>query len=61
MAYMQKHAARGEVLTGLLYLDSLATDLNTSLNTSEVPLNTMNAAQLNPGAAALAKINAALR
>jgi 2-oxoglutarate ferredoxin oxidoreductase subunit beta len=29
MSYMQQHQARGEVVTGLLYLDPLATDLHT--------------------------------
>jgi 2-oxoglutarate ferredoxin oxidoreductase subunit beta len=61
MSYMQSHAAMGEVVTGLLYIDPLATDLHTSLNTCAVPLNTMKAAQLNPGVKALDKINAALR
>jgi len=61
MSYMQQHMARGEIVTGLLYLDPLSTDLHTALNTSAVPLNTLNATQLCPGAVALAKINAALR
>jgi 2-oxoglutarate ferredoxin oxidoreductase subunit beta len=58
---MQQHQARGEVVTGLLYVDPLATDLHTAMNTCAVPLNTLNAKQLNPGAKALEKINAALR
>jgi len=61
MAYMQEHAARGEVLTGLLYVDPIATDLHTALNTSDKPLNTLGAAELCPGAAALKKLNAGLR
>jgi 2-oxoglutarate/2-oxoacid ferredoxin oxidoreductase subunit beta len=61
MSYMQSHQARGEIVTGLLYLDPLATDLHRSLNTSETPLNALGAAQLCPGAKALEKINAALR
>ena len=61
LSYMQSHAALGEVVTGLLYIDPLATDLHTSLNTCAVPLNTLRAAQLNPGTKALDKINAALR
>jgi 2-oxoglutarate/2-oxoacid ferredoxin oxidoreductase subunit beta len=61
MGYMQQHQARGEVVTGLLYVDPLATDLHTAMNTCAVPLNTLNAAQLNPGSRALEKINAALR
>jgi 2-oxoglutarate/2-oxoacid ferredoxin oxidoreductase subunit beta len=61
MSYMQQHAARGEVVTGLLYLDALATDLHTSLNTCASPLNALDLGQLCPGAAALEKVNAALR
>ncbi|MBE0473911.1 2-oxoacid:ferredoxin oxidoreductase subunit beta [Rhodoferax sp.] len=61
MSYMNDHAARGEVVTGLLYLDPLPTDLHTSLNTSAQPLNTLGVQQLCPGASALDKINAALR
>jgi 2-oxoglutarate ferredoxin oxidoreductase subunit beta len=61
MSYMHARAARGEVVTGLLYLDALATDLHTSLNTCAEPLNTMGAHQLCPGSQALDKINDALR
>lgn len=61
MSYMNAHQARGEVVTGLLYLDPLATDLHVSLNTVDIPLNTLGNAQLCPGSKALEKINAALR
>jgi 2-oxoglutarate ferredoxin oxidoreductase subunit beta len=61
MSYMQTHQARGEVVTGLLYIDPLATDLHTALNTSDTPLNTMGADLLCPGSAVLEKINASLR
>lgn len=61
MAFMQQHQARGEVLTGLLYVDPLATDLHTALNTSDKPLNSLDAAQLCPGAGVLDRINASLR
>jgi 2-oxoglutarate/2-oxoacid ferredoxin oxidoreductase subunit beta len=59
--HMQQHQARGEVLTGLLYVDPLATDLHTALNTSTLPLNALDARALCPGAAALDKLNASLR
>lgn len=61
ISYMQKHAALGEVVTGLLYLDPLASDLHTALNTVSTPLNALNEKELCPGAAALEKINSALR
>jgi 2-oxoglutarate ferredoxin oxidoreductase subunit beta len=61
MAFMQEHQARGEVLTGLLYVDPLATDLHIALNTTARPLNTLDAADLCPGTGVLARINASLR
>ena len=61
MSYMHSHSARGEVVTGLLYIDTLATDLHTSLNTCAAPLNSLDHRLLCPGARALEKINAALR
>ena len=61
MSYMQAQQARGEVVTGLLYLDPLATDLHTMLNTVDTPLGALAEAQLCPGAAALEKLNASLR
>jgi len=61
LAFLEEHHARGEVLTGLLYVDPLATDLHTALNTCAAPLNTLDAAGLCPGPEALEKINAGLR
>jgi len=61
MAYMQHHHERGEVVTGLLYVDPLATDMHTALDTTSEPLNMLGAGELCPGAAALEKINASLR
>ncbi len=61
MSYMNEHQSRGEVVTGLLYLDPLATDLHTALNTTHRPLNTLGRAELCPGVAALEKMNASLR
>jgi 2-oxoglutarate ferredoxin oxidoreductase subunit beta len=61
LSYMNAHAQHGEVVTGLLYLDPLATDLHMAVNTCATPLNALGEAALCPGASALAKINAALR
>jgi 2-oxoglutarate/2-oxoacid ferredoxin oxidoreductase subunit beta len=61
MAYMQAHQALGEVVTGLLYVDPLATDLHTALNTSATPLNALQAPTLCPGSQALDRLNASLR
>jgi len=61
MTLIQQRHARGEVVTGLLYVDPEAPDLHGHLGTVARPLNTLEAADLNPGAAALEKLNAALR
>ena len=61
MAFLQKHAAKGQVVTGLLYVDADAEDLHSHLNTVAAPLNTLGEKELCPGSAALEKINAALR
>ena len=52
MSYMQEHQALGEVVTGLLYVDPLATDLHTALNTSGTPLNALDARAAVPRRAA---------
>jgi 2-oxoglutarate ferredoxin oxidoreductase subunit beta len=41
LSYMNQHAQHGEVVTGLLYMDPLATDLHTALNTCATPLNAL--------------------
>jgi 2-oxoglutarate ferredoxin oxidoreductase subunit beta len=61
MGYVQEHAARGEVVTGLLYVDADACDLHEQLDTVAQPLITLGADELCPGSAALEKLNAALR
>ena len=61
MAFLQKHAAKGQIVTGLLYVDPEAEDLHNHLNTVDSPLNTLNEGELCPGSATLEKINASLR
>ena len=61
MNYLHAHQARGEVVTGLLYVDSEARDLHAHLETVDAPLNALGEAELCPGAAVLEKINAGLR
>src|SRR5215212_10025574 len=61
MTFLQRHAAKGQIVTGLLYIDSDADDLHAHLNTVDAPLNTLQSDQLCPGSAALDKINASLR
>ena len=61
MAFLAKHAAKGQIVTGLLYVDPDSEDLHSHLNTVEKPLNSLEADVLCPGSAVLGKINASLR
>ena len=61
MSYVHEREAQGEVATGLLYLDPEPRDLHAHLNTVQTPFNRLGEADLCPGSAALAKINAAFR
>jgi 2-oxoglutarate ferredoxin oxidoreductase subunit beta len=61
MNHLQVHQARGEVVTGLIFVDPQASDLHATLNTSRKALNALNEPELCPGPMALAKINASLR
>ena len=61
MNYVHERQAKGEVVTGLLYVDSDAHDLHEHFNTTDVPINRLGAKELSPGAATLVKINNSLR
>ncbi|MEZ5659079.1 MAG: 2-oxoacid:ferredoxin oxidoreductase subunit beta, partial [Burkholderiaceae bacterium] len=56
-----EHQQRGEIATGLLYVDPGSSDLHDSLRTAKRPFNAMEAPDLSPGSKALAGINASLR
>jgi 2-oxoglutarate/2-oxoacid ferredoxin oxidoreductase subunit beta len=61
LGFLQQHTAAGEIVTGLLYVDPDAEDLHDHLDTVATPLTAMSDAELCPGSAALAKLNASLR
>src|SRR5262249_36478879 len=61
MNFLQAQAAKGQIVTGLLYVDREPEDLHTHFNTVKAPLNTLSEKELNPGSATLEKINASLR
>jgi len=60
MTHIHAHEARGEILTGLLYVRSDADDLHAHLKTVQVPLNRLAENELCPGSGALAALNAEL-
>jgi 2-oxoglutarate ferredoxin oxidoreductase subunit beta len=61
MNYSQEHHAKGEVVTGLLYVDPQPQELHSNLHTVNLPFNRLSERELCPGSAKLAKINASLR
>jgi 2-oxoglutarate ferredoxin oxidoreductase subunit beta len=61
MSFLQRHAAEGQIVTGLLYVDPESEDLHSHLDTVDTPLNQLGEKVLCPGSAALDKINASLR
>jgi 2-oxoglutarate ferredoxin oxidoreductase subunit beta len=58
---LQRAKNEGEVLTGLLYIDTKSQDLHHLLETVDTPLNQLREADLNPGSETLEKINASFR
>jgi len=61
MNYLQERAEKGEVVTGLLYIQPDSSDLHENLNTVDAPLNQLTERELCPGSVALDRINASLR
>jgi len=58
---VQAAKAKGEILTGLLYADESSKDLNTLINSSDKPLNTLTETELCPGNDKLKELNLSLR
>ena len=61
MSYLESRRARGEVVTGLLYVKPDSADMHDALETVDAPLNALSDADLVPGSVALAALNASLR
>jgi len=61
LGFLQHHAAKGQIVTGLLYMEKESEDLHAHLHTVAVPLNALGEKELCPGQAALDKFNASLR
>jgi 2-oxoglutarate/2-oxoacid ferredoxin oxidoreductase subunit beta len=61
MKALNEAKQKGEILTGLLYMNSESKDLHHTIDTSHNPLNTLGKAELCPGAEVLEALNADLR
>ncbi len=59
--YLQERQSKGEIVTGLLFVDPAAKDLHDRLGTCATPLNALRDEQLIPGLEALEAINSSLR
>jgi 2-oxoglutarate ferredoxin oxidoreductase subunit beta len=55
-AYLREHQNKGQVVTGLLYMNEQSKDLHDVNKTVAAPLTSLPYEQLTPGAAALAKL-----
>ena len=56
MAYLQERQAKGEVLTGVLFVDETVADMHEMNNTPAIPLTEVPYEKLCPGAEALSKL-----
>ncbi len=61
LTYVQEGQERGEVVTGLLYVDRDAVDCHDILGTTETPLNALDERTLCPGSDALEQVNQSFR
>jgi 2-oxoglutarate ferredoxin oxidoreductase subunit beta len=61
MNFLQRNAAQGQIVTGLIYVDPEPEDFHRHFNTVDAPLNSLSEKELCPGSSALEKINASLR
>lgn len=56
MTYLQEHQSKGEILTGLLFVDESVSDLHEMNHTPDEPLATLSFDKLCPGSDALNKL-----
>jgi 2-oxoglutarate ferredoxin oxidoreductase subunit beta len=56
VAYLEEHQGKGEMVTGLLYIDETVPDLHEMNQTTDVPLTKLGFDKLCPGAAALDRL-----
>jgi 2-oxoglutarate ferredoxin oxidoreductase subunit beta len=61
LRYLEKHRDKGEIPTGLLFIDDAAPEMHELNGTSEQPLASLPFEKLCPGSAALDKLQAAFR
>ncbi len=61
LTYIEEHRAKGEVVTGLLYLEESTSEMHDTLGSSEQAMATIPYEKLNPGTDALKRIQSRWR
>jgi len=61
LRYLEQQRARGEVVTGLLFINAELPDMHRIYGTSATPMKDLEFDQLNPGSEALAKLQSRMR
>jgi 2-oxoglutarate ferredoxin oxidoreductase subunit beta len=61
LTYIEEHRAKGEVVTGLLYLEESTSEMHDTLGSSEQAMATIPYEKLNPGSDALERIQSRWR
>jgi len=61
LRYLEQQRARGEVVTGLLFINAELPDMHRIYGTSNTPMKDLEFDQLNPGSEALAKLQSRMR
>jgi 2-oxoglutarate ferredoxin oxidoreductase subunit beta len=61
LSYLQEHQGKGDIVTGLLFLDETVSDLHDLNQTSPVPLSKMPYEKLCPGVSALEQLQEEFR
>ena len=61
LSYLEKQRDRGEIITGLLFIDPDVPDMHAQANTATRPLRDLPFEELNPGRKALAELMSDMR
>ena len=61
MRFLEQQRARGEVVTGLLYINPELPDMHNIYRTSDTPMKDLEFEQLNPGSEVLSELQARMR
>jgi 2-oxoglutarate ferredoxin oxidoreductase subunit beta len=61
LGYLERQRALGFVVTGLLFIDDHLPEMHDISKTARIPLKDLQYARLNPGSAALAKIQESMK